>query len=44
MANDLSDGSEVVNFQEVPLTKDGLINKRNTKLHASLLEILWLSA
>ena len=44
MTDDLSDGSEVVDFQEVSLTKDRLASKRNTKLHANLLEILWLSA
>ena len=44
MTDDLSDGSEVVDFQEVSLTKDGLVSKRNTKLHANLLEILLLSA
>ena len=36
MADDLQDGSEVVGFQEVSSTKGGLVNKRNTKLHANL--------
>ena len=43
MADNLQDGSEVVGFQEVPSTKNGLVSKRNTKLHAKL-EIFWLSA
>ena len=40
MAGDLSDGSEVADVQEVSLTRDGLVSKRNTKLHANLLEIV----
>ena len=43
MADDLQDESEVVDFKEVSSTKDGLVSKRNTKLHANL-KILWLSA
>ena len=34
MGDDLQDGSEVANFQEDSLTKDELVNKINTKLHA----------
>ena len=35
MADDLQE-SEVVGFQEDSSTKGGLVNKRNTKLHANL--------
>ena len=37
MTDNLQDGSKVIDFQE-----DGLVNKRNTKLHANL-EIFWFS-
>ena len=43
MVDDLQDRIEAVDFQEDSLTKDGLVNKRNTKLHANL-EIVWFSA
>ena len=42
MANDLKDGSEGLDFQEDSSTEDGLVNKRNTKLHAHLV-ICWFS-
>ena len=42
-AEDLQDESEVVGFQEDSSTEGGLVNKSNTKLHATL-KILWLSA
>ena len=43
MADDLQGGSEIIGFQEDSSTKGGLVNKRNTKLHANM-KILWLSA
>ena len=43
MADDLQGGSEIIGFQEDSSTKGGLVNKRNTKLHA-IMKILWLSA
>ena len=36
MADELQDGSKVVDFQEDYLTEDVLVNKRNTKLHANI--------
>ena len=42
-AEDLQDESEVVGFQEDSSTEGGLVNKSNTKLHATM-KILWLSA
>ena len=36
MVNDLQDESEVVYLKEDCLTKDGLVSKRNAKLHANL--------
>ena len=35
MADELQDGSEVIDFQEDYLTEDELVNKRNTKLHVN---------
>ena len=43
MADDLQGGSEILGFQEDSVTKGGLVNKRNTKLHANM-KILWFSA
>ena len=36
MADDLQDKSEVVDLQEDSSTEDGLVNKRNTRLHTYL--------
>ena len=43
MANDLKDGSKGLDFQEDSSTEDGLVNKRNTKLHVNLV-IVWFSS
>ena len=43
MANELQDGSEVVDFQKGSSTKDGLFNKRSTEWHVNL-EIFCVSA
>ena len=43
MANELQDGSEVVDIQKGSSTKDELFNKRSTEWHVNL-EIFCVSA
>lgn len=42
MADDLQDKSEVVDLQEDSSTEDGLVNKRNTRLHIYISGNIWV--